>query len=147
MPSLSASELKKALIAEGFEIYRTAGNRVQLADRVRDNLIMDSGVAALIGDSLGVRFVVRAQASDFQGESEQELFNRARRLAEDAVEQGYREIDTAVVTIRDPGDESRTLDTWYEVAFTKAVASLDQLYSELRFAFSLEKAASKAQRT
>lgn len=45
MPLTSPVELKRALVREGFEIYRTAGRFVLLADRVRDNLIMDSGVA------------------------------------------------------------------------------------------------------
>jgi len=45
MPVPTPAELKKALTAEGFEIYRTTGDRILLADRVRDNLIMDSGVS------------------------------------------------------------------------------------------------------
>ncbi len=143
MPSLSASELKKALIAEGFEIYRTAGSKVMLADRVRDNLIMDSGVSAVLGESLAVRLVVRAQARDFEGESGAALFDRARGLAHKALKNGYREAETNVVPISDPGDRQRTLDTWYEVAFVKAVGSLDELFAELRYALSLEKAAQK----
>ena len=56
------AELKKTLVARGFEVYRTLGDQVVLADRVRDNLIMDSGVAARSGDVLAVRFVVRGGA-------------------------------------------------------------------------------------
>src|SRR5262249_41968999 len=46
MPSVTPSELKKQLIAAGLEIFRVQGNRVHLADRVRENLIMDGGVSA-----------------------------------------------------------------------------------------------------
>lgn len=137
-----ASELKKALIGQGFEIYRTLADRVVLAERVRDNLIMDSGVAALLG-APGVRFTVRAQASDFAGESEQLLFQRARALGEPAIAHGYVELESNVVPVPDPSDRARTLDTWYEVTFQKQVEGVDQLFPELRFALGLEKTVSK----
>lgn len=137
-----ASELKKALIGQGFEIYRTLADRVVLAERVRDNLIMDSGVAALLG-SPGVRFTARAQASDFAGESEQQLFQRARSLGELALGHGYVEGESNVVPVPDPSDRARILDTWYEVTFQKHVATVDELFQELRFALEIEKTASK----
>ncbi len=68
MPSPSPSELKKQLILAGFEIFRVQGNRIHLADRVRENLIMDGGVAAVVAEQLAVRFVVKAQSSQFPGE-------------------------------------------------------------------------------
>ncbi len=87
MPNPTPSELKKLLSNAGFEIYRTAGDRVELADRVRDNLIMDSGVSVLAaGGELVVRFITRAQASEFTGESEEQLFERARLMGAGAVE-------------------------------------------------------------
>ncbi len=58
------SELKKTLIAQGFEIYRTSPDQVSLADRVRDNLLMDAGVGVRVQE-LSVRVVFKAQASDF----------------------------------------------------------------------------------
>jgi hypothetical protein len=139
MPNLTASELKKALTGLGFEVYRTLGLRIVLADRVRDNLIMDSGVSVIGGESLTVRFVVRAQGNDFPGESPDELFQRARRLAKASASHGYAEADSAVVTINDPGDRSRTLDTWYEVAFDKVVGGIEELPAEIRYAIGLSK--------
>jgi hypothetical protein len=139
MPNLTANELKKTLSSLGFEIYRTLGLRVVLADRVRDNLIMDSGVSVMAGEMLTVRFVVRAQGNDFPGESPDELFQRARRLGKGSVARGYAESDSSVVAINDPGDRLRTLDTWYEVAFEKAVADVDELTSEIRYALGLGK--------
>jgi hypothetical protein len=133
------SELKKTLVARGFEVYRTLGDQVVLADRVRDNLIMDSGVAVRPGAGLSVRFVVRAQASDFPTASADDLYQRARVCAADACGRGYAEVSVAEVPVRDPGDATATLDTWYEVAFERSVADDDELESELRYALALEK--------
>lgn len=139
MPNPTPTELKKTLIGLGFEIYRTLGSRVLLADRVRDNLIMDSGVSVMGGGPLTVRFVVRAQGNDFPAESGDELFQRARRLGETSTARGYVEAGTNVVPVHDPGDRNRTLDTWYEVAFEKPVADGAELERELRYALGLPK--------
>lgn len=130
-------ELKKSLIAEGFEVYRTMSDRVALAERVRDNLLMDGNVAACTGDQLAVRFTTRAQQSEFPNDNEAALFNRARCRGEIALVRGYHEIDCIVVPVYDPGDPSRTLDTWYEVSFSRPVTTLEELFVELRFALEL----------
>jgi hypothetical protein len=133
------AELKKTLIARGFEVYRTLGDQVVLADRVRDNLIMDSGVAARRGATLAVRFVMRAQASDFPSAKADDLYERARVCAADARGRGYTEVGVAEVPVHDPGDATTTLDTWYEVMFERPVASDDELEQELRYALAFEK--------
>lgn len=135
------SELKKTLVALGFEVYRTLGDQVVLADRVRDNLIMDSGVAVRPGAPLAVRFVVRAQASDFPSAGADDLYARARACAAEAQQRGYAEVGVAAVPVRDPGDASSTLDTWYEVSFERPVASEGELEQELRYVLGLEKTA------
>ena len=135
------SELKKLLLAEGFEVYRTLSDQIVLADRVRDNLIMDSGVAARLGDVPGVRFVVRAQGGDFPNDSTAAIFDRARQMAQDALARGYQEVGENRVEVRDPGDDSQTLDVWHEVGFEKALANDAELIAELRYALSLEKTA------
>jgi hypothetical protein len=139
MPSPTPSELKKQLIALGLEIFRVQGNRVHLADRVRENLIMDGGVAAVASDPLAVRLVVRAQASHFAGDTPDQLFGRARSLAQASEARGYREVETTVVPVRDPGGGPGTLDTWYEVAYEKTVTE-EELVVELRYALGVEKA-------
>jgi hypothetical protein len=139
--TLTPSELKKTLVARGFEVYRTLGDRVVLADRVRDNLIMDSGVAVRPGQALAVSFIVRAQASDFPAAKAEDLFQRARACATEACSRGYAEVGAAEVKVRDPGDASSTLDTWYEVSFERPVANEDELEQELRYALALEKTA------
>ena len=140
-PFLTPLELKKLLIEQGFEVYRTIGNRVLLAERVRDNLIMDSNVSAVAGNPLVARVAVRAQQADFHGDIESQLFARASDVAKSAIERGYREVDRTIVPIVDPSDRSRTLDTWYEISFERPVESFDELVGELRFLFSVEKIA------
>ena len=141
MSSSNPSELKKLLLAEGFEVYRTLSDQIVLADRVRDNLIMDSGVAARLGAEPGVRFIVRAQASDFPADSTMEIFDRARRMAADAVARDYREVAANQMEVRDPGDSSQILDVWHEVAFEKKLSNNAELVAELRYALALEKTA------
>lgn len=138
------SALKKALVAEGFEIYRTAPNQVTLADRVRDNLLMDSGVAVVQSESLAVRVVLRAQASNFPGEGPDGLFGRARALSGELTSRGYQEVAADSVPVRDPSDRTRTLDTWYEVSYLLPVSGNDELYAELRFALTLPKNAERS---
>ncbi len=142
MSPSTPSELKKLLLAEGFEVYRTQSDQIVLADRVRDNLIMDSGVAARLGDVPRVRFTVRAQGSEFPADSAAQILDRARLLAAGAVGRGYLEVTAASVEVRDPGDSSQTLDVWHEVAFEKTLSDEAELIAELRYAISLEKTAS-----
>jgi hypothetical protein len=137
------SALKKALIAEGFEIYRTSPTLVSLADRVRDNLLMDSGVAVAQGGALGVRVVLRAQSSNFPGEGSDALYARARSLSSPLTTRGYVEIAAEAVPVRDPSDRSRTLDTWYEVAYLLGMTDEGALFEELRFALGIAKNAER----
>ncbi len=138
---MKPKELKQILIAEGFQVFRVLGSHVVLADRVRENLIMDSGVAAVCGDPHRVQLVVRAQSADYPEENEQQLFARARAVSAKGTALGFAEFETAVVPVADPVDESRTLDTWYEVRLEKEAKDLDTLFRELRAALALPKLA------
>lgn len=142
MASVELPQLKKLLIAEGFEIYRTIPGVLLLADRVRENLIMDSCVRAEL-DPLAVTFVTRAQESAFGGVSEEQLFEGARFLGADALSLGYAEVDARSVQILDPGDKSRVIDVWHEVEYRKPVGDVPELVRELRYALALEKTASR----
>lgn len=135
------AEMKKALVQAGFEVYVTRGDVVHVAERVRENLLMESGIF-IHASRPAVGFVVRAQRADFPGEADAQLFERARRLAGPALERGYHEVTTNVRAVPDPGDAARTLDTWCEIAFEKAVADTQGAMDEVRFAFSFEKAVS-----
>ncbi len=138
---MTPQQLKKALAAAGFEVFRTLGEDVVLADRVRENLIMDSGVRLRSGSQLEVRVVMRAQRSDFPSEEEGNLFDRVRALAEPARAEGFAEVSTAATKMTDPSDAEHTLDTFYEVLFAKQVDGLESAFAGLKFALGLEKTA------
>lgn len=140
--SVNPTEIRKALLAAGFELYRTQGDQVQIADRVRDNLIMDSGVS--VSTALSVKFVVRSQRSDFPNDATAKLFERARALAAAALARGYVETSAVTNPMHDPVDPSRTLDTWYEIWFERTVTTLDEAMAEVGFALGIEKTARTA---
>lgn len=137
----TASRIKRALIEAGFEVFRTRSEEIVLAERPRENLIMDSGVRLRLTASLEVRIVMRAQKADFPNEEEVRLFERVRKLAEQATATGFTEVGTSITRVADPGDEERTLDTFYEITYAKSVAALPEALAELKFAMALEKRA------
>ena len=136
------SEIKKALVKAGFEVYQTRGHVVHVAQRVRENRIMASGVR-IESATAAVVFGVRAHQNDFPGDGADALFDRARRLASGAIERGYAELETLVTPVADPGGGDRVLDTWCEVFFRKACGEVDAALEELRFALALEKTVSR----
>lgn len=140
---LTATELKKALQQAGFDVYRARGDEVHLAERPRENLILEAGVVILNGERLRVRLTVRAEKVTFPGESDEALLDRARHGARTAFERGYSEASSTVRAMMDPGDETHVLDTWFEVALVKEVETFEELVQEARFALQLEKAAAR----
>lgn len=143
---LTPQQLKKALIASGFEVFRTLAEEVVLAERVRENLILDSGVRVgpLGSGSFRVRLVLRGQRSDFPGDEESELFERVRELAAPALGGGFAEVETNVNAVKDPADPERTLDTFYEISLTREAATLEDAVPIIKFALGLEKAVAQA---
>jgi hypothetical protein len=131
--------MKRALKEAGFEVYRTQGDVIHVAERVRENLIMDSGIR-VGGNHLAVSFYARAEQRDFPGEDEAALLARARKLGAPALARGYREARAFVTRVPDPGDPDRTLDHWYQVQFEKVVDDVDGAIAEVRFAHGLTKA-------
>jgi len=155
-PPSHTTHVKKVLVDAGFEVFRTRGEEIVLAERPRENLIMDSGVrlrvgqagqtgrpgqAGQAGPSLEVRVVLRAQKADFPNEDESRLFDRVRRLAAPALSAGFTEAGTAITPIMDPSNPGRTLDTFYEITYLKRARALDEALIELKFALGLEKKA------
>jgi hypothetical protein len=134
------TEIKKALIAAGLELYRTRGEVVHVAERVRENLLMDSGIF-IHADRGAVGFVVRAQLTDFPHETEAQLFERARALAGEALARGYREVEATTRPIFDPGDGDHRIDMWCEVQFERDAPDLPAALEEVRFALTFPKSA------
>lgn len=128
---MKPAELKKHLVAEGFQVFRTLGSQIQLAERVRDNLVMDSGIAIVCGNALSLRVTFRAHARDFPKEEQEALLGRARKLMA-AGPDGYEEVEHSVVPISDPGAPDSQIDTCYEVTFERANVALADLSAELK---------------
>jgi hypothetical protein len=143
MPAPSIQELKKAITQAGFELYRTRGTEIQLAERPRDNLIMDAGISVLQGEPLRLRLTVRAQKADFPGESDDELYLRALAMAAPQRERGFAEVERRARQLPDPGDPAHILDTWFEVLLERSVQDTGELLAELPALFKLDKAASR----
>jgi hypothetical protein len=141
--TLTPQQIKKALVAAGFEVFRTQGDDVVLADRVRENLIMDSGVRLSPldgqGEAMAIKVVLRCQRADFPGEEEGRMFDRVRALATPALAQGFLEVGCIATKVADPSDESRTLETFYEVTFAKQVKDMEAALDELRFLLNIDK--------
>ncbi|HQP34559.1 MAG TPA: hypothetical protein PLI95_05260 [Polyangiaceae bacterium] len=143
MASPRVLEIKKHLVAKGILVYRSGTEDVLLAERVRDNLIMDASVAVIAGEPLRVRFLARAQRNDFPWSQENPaaLFERARRKVAEAAANGFREVGTMTTPLLDPVDAEQVLDVWYQVAFEKDVTDLDDAVSTAKYALELDKVA------
>jgi hypothetical protein len=147
---LTPRELKQELVAAGFQVYRSESTQLQLAVRVRENLIMDSGVWVIfnpeqpLGQSdtqFGVRCVFRSQQSDHSADGDDEAFARARELAQALEPTGYIERETRVVTVENPSSPGQVLDTWREVVVEKLALGWEELVAELKAALHMTKVA------
>lgn len=161
MPNFTPQQLKRALVEAGFTVFRTLPEEVVVAERVRENLIMDSGVRlrsaasatppsppsssppssppGAAGTGLEVRVVLRLQRSNFPGEDDAKLFERVRALAAPALAEGFREVAHQTSQVADPGDSTRTLDTFYEVVVARDADGLEAALEAVRFAFKLDR--------
>lgn len=140
----SIQDLKRQLVAAGLEIYRTRPDAVHLAERPRDNQILDAGIsvrpAGPPDGALEVRVVMRAQRSDFPREPVESLYERVRQLAAtEVLGTGFTEIETREQSMLDPGDKSKTLDMWYELVFSKVLGDLDTAVAEVKRVLPLDK--------
>lgn len=141
-PTPDLKELKKALREGGLEVYRTEGTVVHLADRVRENLIMDAHVRVST-HPLTVTFDARAERSMFPGESDEQLHERARDLGRAALERGFGERRAFITDVPDPSNPDAVLERWYQVEFERMVDDVGAAIDEARFAVGLDKTATR----
>jgi hypothetical protein len=135
----SLDETRAALIAHGIEVSRVEKGVIALAVRVRSHL-MDAGVSLQVEPAPAVKFTVRAQSSDFPGESDAQLFAKVRVASDEpAHTHGFAESTHERREILDPGDATRVLDTWYELTYAKPVTSADDLLQDVRWALTVPK--------
>jgi hypothetical protein len=139
----SIQDLKRTLMAAGLEIDRTRPDAVHLAERPRDTQILDAGISirpASPDGSLEVRVVMRCQRSDFLREAADVLYEKVRAIAENTVvAHGFAEIERREQRMPDPGDKTKTLDTWYELVFSRVLPTIDGAIDDAKYALKLEK--------
>jgi actin-like ATPase involved in cell morphogenesis len=130
--------VKQRLVEAGLEIYRTKPAEIEIAERVRLH-IMDSGVR--VRGDMTVSFTVRSQRSDFgAGISSDQLFEKVREaVGPTATAHGYCEEAANTVSVRDPMDEHKVLDTWHEVVYIKLADTVEAVVEEVRWALEIEK--------
>ncbi len=131
MQQLTPPQLKKKLRESGFDVYRTLSDRVILAERIRDNLIMESGVAALIGAEFTIEVTISAQRSHFPGSDKLELQRQTDLMAQPFLKHGYEAFETLEEPLMDPSDPQRQLDTRCQLKLSKKVGEFTQLPAQL----------------
>jgi len=135
---MTLESVRSALLEAGLEVFRVEGQAVHLAERVRSHL-MDAGVRVRPTHQLTVDVTIRAQRSDFPSDTADALFARVRAAVSDsATARGFIESDARPREIRDPVDDSRLLDVWYELTFSKDTAR-ETLVDDVRWAIRLSK--------
>ena len=133
---VTLSELKKKLVASGFEIYRTLPDGVALVERVRENLILDSGVRLALAEAgFKIRVIFRAEGRGFPGESEEQMLERARALANQATVEGFWAVAQTVVPQMDPSHPDVELDRFYEVSCEREVSDFEDATTAMKKAF------------
>ncbi|HSC87301.1 MAG TPA: hypothetical protein VLC09_08535 [Polyangiaceae bacterium] len=153
MADSDLNELKRRLRAAGFEVYRTRDALISLAERVRDNLILDSGISVGLvhsgpeqdadpasldetGRLFHLRVTLRAQASHFPGASSEAVAEQAEALAATFLEAGYSHGESRISNLPDPAHPERSLDTSHEVVVSREIAGLEGLFDTIRAAFA-----------
>ena len=131
--------VKETLLTAGLEVYGAEGDEIRVAERVRMHL-MDSGVRVRIASEVEVIVTIRSQRSDFPHASADELFEKVRgAMTAPAEERGFSETGFEERRVTDPVDATHVLDVWHELTYAKALADLEELLDEVRWALELAK--------
>lgn len=133
---LELDELKRLIRSAGYQMYGTRGREVLLAERVRDNLILDSGIS-VSPDPLTIHVIVRAQMFHFQGQTLDEGRAFAETLGEAFLSLGYQRRGAKEVTIPDLNNVGAALDTVCEVSLEKPLVGPEDLTSAIQEALAL----------
>jgi hypothetical protein len=113
-------ELKEVLKSGGLEIYRVRGDHVFLAERVRENLILDAGVSVAAA-TLEVTVTCRGEQTHFAGATDDTVFTHTEALGVPLLRDGFLEVLRRAVPMTDPMNAERVLDTFFEISYRKAL--------------------------
>lgn len=144
--------LKRYLRQQGWDVFRTQADAVVLAERVRDNLILDSGIAVSfheladaatpLAEGYSIRVTVRAQNSHFPGAPEEQVRKKAEDLAAAFLALGYTQHSQHSQNLPDPNAPERKLDTLHAIQLERQESTEDGCAAALRAAFALPRATS-----
>ncbi|MFO0605869.1 MAG: hypothetical protein U0324_21980 [Polyangiales bacterium] len=135
---IDVKELKRALVSGGLEVFRTRGDEVHLAERQNVQL-MEAGVRVRGGEAPLVTVVSRAQRNDAPAVSAEAFFELVRARSSVLREAGYAESTASAREIRSVSDPTQLLDVWYEVTWTRPVATTAEAVAEARRAIAAER--------
>ncbi len=135
---IDVKDLKRGLVAEGLEVFRTRGDEVHLAERQNVQL-MEAGVRVRAGASPRVTVVVRAQRNDAPALSAEAIYDAVRARCGALRDAGFTETACNAREIRSVSDHDQLLDTWFEVTWEREVSSLSEAVAEARRAITCER--------
>jgi hypothetical protein len=126
----AVAELKRALSAAGVLVFRTRGSEVLLAERARDNLLLEAHVLVRVHEPdaesphYTVVVSVRAQATDFPADDEPTRLDRARSLASSLEAAGFVVVTEGARPLHHPSDAEVLLDVSHEVVLERSASTL-----------------------
>jgi hypothetical protein len=132
-------ETKRALREAGLQVYEVRDGCIALAERIRDNLILHSGVA-VCPSTWTVKVSVRAQSLHFPGQSQERIATQAEELGAPFESRGFAKVSASSHDVGDPSHPGRTIDVVHTVLFERACSSWDEALAEIRAAFLLPRA-------
>ncbi len=133
---MTPKELKKELTARGLLVYRTLADGVALAEYERENLLVDAGIRVLAVPDLGLEIRFRVEQHAFPGEPDPKLYERARKLAQQARLFGLLECHVERTPQPSASDPERVMDTFFDVVYRSVASDLDQLVAHAKQALA-----------
>ncbi len=127
---MTPAELKKELSTRGFLVYRTLPDGVALAEYQRANLLVDAGIRICTLPTFGVLIRFRVEQHAYPGESDAQLYARARELAQRSGLPNLTEVRAECIPQTSPSDPSRVMDVFYEVNFMLAANDLEEAIAQ-----------------
>jgi hypothetical protein len=142
-PQKGLAETKRALRDAGFQAYDVRDGFISLAERVRDNLILYSGIAVQATPPT-LRVTLRAQSTHFPGQSQDRVRAHAEDLAREFERRGFVIIGSSKTEVTDPSYAERTLDIVHSVLVERQCDDWAEVMAEVRAAFLLPRTSSES---
>jgi len=140
---MGLAETKRALRDAGFQVYDVKEEFISLAERVRDNLILHSGIA-IRATPPAIRVHLRAQSTHFPGQSQDRVYAHAETLAREFERRGYAILGSSRTEVTDPSFPERTIDVVLGVTVERLCDDFSEVLTEVGAAFLLPRTTSES---